>query len=144
VVQDNFVSTLSKAKPMAEFKERYTVDSDAELLGAGITGAVQKVTRKHASGQASFAVKSVNLAKYNSNQRRELMNEIAHLRELDHPNVVRLLHTYVGGSSRGWGGGNVYLVLSMCAGGPLSERLPRGEHRIRDVLRQICSAVRYW
>ena len=62
-------------------------------LGAGITGAVHVVEHKERKGQ-KYALKSVNLKKLDPAQLKELRNEVALLKKLDHPHIVRLYECY--------------------------------------------------
>jgi len=90
---------------------------------------------------AERAVKSINLAKM-KNPRR-FQSEIDVAKSLDHPNVVRLFETFQDG------GKHVFLVLELCTGGELFDRLveeaPKGfdEHRVAVYIRQMFAAVAY-
>jgi len=87
-------------------------DVEKTILGEGSYGSVQKCTFKD-TGQWR-AVKGINKALVkNTDQFRE---EVAIMRLLDHPNIVRLYETFEDTRT-------VYLVLELCTGGELFDRI---------------------
>jgi len=81
--------------------------SRGNLLGAGMTGSVHVVT--HRKTKQRFAIKSINKHKLDPAQLEELRNEVDILRQLDHPNIVRLYEVYEQGTK-------MYLVMQLLEG----------------------------
>ena len=109
-------------------------------LGAGITGAVHVVEHKERKGQ-KFALKSVNLKKLDPAQLKELRNEVALLKKLDHPHIVRLYECYETDKS-------MDLILELMEGGDLHDayhKKPKEftEVKVCELIRQLVSAVAY-
>jgi len=83
----------------------------------------------------TFAMKTVNSALMSKEEIVEFENEIAILREIDHPNVVQLFECYTHKRK-------MWLVMEMLGGGDLTSR-DLDECRIVDVMEQILSALCY-
>lgn len=66
----------------------------------------------------------------------DLKKEAQILGQLDHPNIVRLFEVLKVGNSRS-------LVLELCSGGPLLDRVPFKEDQASRIMRQLLSAVAY-
>ena len=68
-----------------------------------------------------YALKTIILSRVtDATFRKELLNEIAILRSIDHPNIVRAIETYDYQN-------RLYLVLELCSGGDLYARDPYDE-----------------
>ena len=109
-------------------------------LGAGITGAVYVVERKDKPGQR-YALKSVNLKKLDPAQLKELRNEVALLKKLDHPHIVRLYECYETDVS-------MDLILELMEGGDLHDAYYKTpdkftEAKVCELICQLVSAVAY-
>jgi len=111
-------------------------------LGWGTFGEV--VVARHRRTGTKRAIKSISKARMGNkvmNAREYVKREAEFLRQLDHPNVVRLYEVFEDNS-------NLYLVMELCEGGNLSDRL-RADMRFLDevegagVLVQVLSAVRH-
>ncbi len=107
-----------------------------KLLGAGMTGAVHVAT--HNTTGKTYAVKSINIHKLDPAQLGELRNEVALLRRLDHPAIVRLYEVYE--TKR-----RIFLVMQYLTGDDLSKGAKRlgTETKVRAVIRNICRAIAY-
>eukprot|EP01042_Synura_sphagnicola_P000461 gene461-488_t len=111
-------------------------------LGKGSYGSVYLATHRRTGDDR--AVKVMNVDRVTSYYLRKLHTEIAILRRLDHPNIVRLHDVFFGRRS-------VYLVTQLCRGGELFELLTSGksqgfvfrEDRAAKLLRDMLSAVTY-
>ena len=66
----------------------------------------------------------------------ELRNEVAILRTLDHPNIVRVYEIFE--SKRA-----IYLVMEYCSGGDLYARIPYTEDQVAKIMTKLLSAVVY-
>ncbi|EEA06439.1 calcium-dependent protein kinase, putative [Cryptosporidium muris RN66] len=84
------------------------------------------------------AIKSIPLAKVKAMDR--FMKEINIMKNLDHPNIVKLYETYQDHK-------NIYLVLEFCSGGELFDRIIQqgnfDEAYAAYLMRQILSAIFY-
>lgn len=88
---------------------------------------------------AHLALKSIHLARVRHQAEEfldELRNEVAILRSLDHPFVVRALETFEHRRQ-------LYVVMELCTGGDLYARDPYGEEEAARISRMILSAVAY-
>jgi calcium-dependent protein kinase len=111
------------------------------ILGSGVSGTVRLVT--HIVTGVEYAVKTMDLGLISSevavNQLRE---EIYIMCQLDHPNIVRLEEVYEGLSE-------IYLVMELCVGGDLFDRLDEEsdfhytEAKCARLVKQMLSSVRY-
>jgi serine/threonine protein kinase len=66
----------------------------------------------------------------------ELRNEIAILKDLDHPNIVRAIETFE------WKGA-ISIVMEVCSGGDLYSRDPYSEEEANRIIRSVLSAISY-
>ena len=66
----------------------------------------------------------------------DLKKEAQILGQLDHPNIIRLFEVLKVGNNRS-------LVLELCSGGHLLDRLPFKEDQASHIMRQLMSAVSY-
>lgn len=114
--------------------EIYEID-DEEALGEGSFGKVSKATHK-ALG-CDRAIKAVAKKKV---ERSELESEIAIMKLMDHPNVVKLYEVfedYV----------HIYLVMEICSGGELLERIVEedcfSERQAAGVMQQVMGGLHY-
>lgn len=90
------------------------------------------------------AVKVMNVDRITSYYLRKLHTEIAILKSLDHPNIIKLQDVFFGKRS-------VYIVTDLCRGGELFELLNSGknqgfvfrEDRAARLMRDMFSAVHY-
>ena len=83
-------------------------------LGRGMTGSVFLIRQKETGDE--YALKCMETSRVDPELLADLHNEMALLKMLDHPNVVRLLEVYETKT-------NVFLVLELCSGGELFDRL---------------------
>mmetsp|Transcript_27249 Transcript_27249/g.40234 ORF Transcript_27249/g.40234 Transcript_27249/m.40234 type:complete len:817 (+) Transcript_27249:209-2659(+) len=111
------------------------------ILGSGVSGIVRLVTHK-ATG-VKYAVKILDLGLIKSAEGlSQLRQEIYIMCQLDHPNIVRLEEVYESISE-------IYLVLELCHGGDLFDRLDEQsdyhytEARCASLVKQMLSSVRY-
>jgi hypothetical protein len=111
------------------------------VLGSGVSGIVRLVTHK-ATG-VKYAVKCLDLGLIKSAEGlAQLREEIYIMCQLDHPNIVRLEEVYESMSE-------IYLVLELCHGGDLFDRLDEQsdfhytEAQCARLVKQMMSSVRY-
>jgi len=114
----------------------YNLDNGL-ALGSGLTGTVIKVKQRQTG--ASFALKTLALKDQDS-KNEDLKTELKIMAQLDHPNVVRLVETFYEKDC-------VHLVMELCAGGELFDRLLEArrfkEDTARSLIRKIVGVVRF-
>eukprot|EP00598_Pedospumella_elongata_P002477 CAMPEP_0184981204 /NCGR_PEP_ID=MMETSP1098-20130426/11028_1 /TAXON_ID=89044 /ORGANISM="Spumella elongata, Strain CCAP 955/1" /LENGTH=628 /DNA_ID=CAMNT_0027504749 /DNA_START=246 /DNA_END=2132 /DNA_ORIENTATION=- len=111
-------------------------------LGKGSYGSVYLATHRITGDER--AVKVMNVDRITSYYLRKLHTEIAILKSLDHPNIIKLQDVFFGKRS-------VYIVTDLCRGGELFELLNSGknqgfvfrEDRASKLMRDMLSAVNY-
>jgi len=118
-----------------DVKSAYSWNEDKDELGRGGCGIVFSA-RARDNPAKQVAVKRVLT---NSVKELELLQEeIKVLRKLDHPNVLRLYESFEDGKT-------VYLVMELCKGGDLFERVSEREYCTEqyssEVATQICGAL---
>jgi len=89
--------------------------ASGEKMGSGGTATVYKVVHK-VSGQ-EFACKVVKLGRVKDVAKREmLMREIAIIKMLDHPNIVKIVEVFQKMNV-------IYIIMELCTGGELFDKL---------------------
>ncbi|CAM9325608.1 unnamed protein product, partial [Ectocarpus fasciculatus] len=86
----------------------------SKRLGKGSYGSVYLC--KHKKTGENFAVKIINVTRINSHSLRKLHLEIAIMKALDHPNIIKLRGVFFGRRT-------VSLVMDLCQGGELFDQL---------------------
>jgi len=92
-------------------------DIDKKKLGEGSYGAVSKCTNK--STGVVRAVKSISKTQMKNLER--FKQEIAIMKICDHPNIVKLFESFEDHR-------NIYLVIELCSGGELFDRIIEAGH----------------
>lgn len=115
------------------------ITSDYDIkkeLGSGAYGIVYEGVHKQTGEKR--AIKAMN--KDQIEDKEALENELAILKQLDHPNIVKLYEIYEHGN-------NIYLVTEQCDGGELFYHITKTKHLTEEqaakIMRQIFSAVAY-
>eukprot|EP01029_Cantina_marsupialis_P007704 TRINITY_DN1872_c1_g1_i3.p1 TRINITY_DN1872_c1_g1~~TRINITY_DN1872_c1_g1_i3.p1 ORF type:complete len:510 (+),score=122.78 TRINITY_DN1872_c1_g1_i3:55-1584(+) len=107
-------------------------------MGIGMTGVVRKVTSF--SSNKDYAMKCIEKRKVTKEELPQLRNEVEVLKELDHPNIIRLHASYEDPAT-------IYIVTELCTGGDLFSHLENikfySEHEAAKILQSILSAVQY-
>jgi len=101
-------------------------DIDKKKLGEGSYGAVSKCHNK-ATG-VTRAVKSISKAQMKNLDR--FKQEIAIMKIMDHPNIIKLFESFEDHR-------NIYLVLELCVGGELFDRIIDAGH-FTEVQAALC------
>ncbi|GAD93407.1 calcium/calmodulin-dependent protein kinase, putative [Paecilomyces variotii No. 5] len=105
-------------------------------------GAFSNVYRAKDSTEqyGEVAIKVVRKFEMNSNQRANILKEVQIMRQLDHPNIVKLIDF---SESRQY----YYIVLELCPGGELFHQIVRltyfSEDLSRHVIVQVAKAIEY-
>jgi calcium/calmodulin-dependent protein kinase I len=117
------------------FEETYTL---GEKLGAGTFSTVHEAT--HAVSGNKVAVKVVQKAALTAQDAAALEQEIAILREMEHPNILKLHEHFQDDGAH-------YLVTELLAGGELFDRVVEkefySEREARGLVRLLLDAVQY-
>ena len=125
----NFI--LSNNGPLNQF---YTVE--AAKIGQGSYGSVTKGTNK--STGVVRAIKTISKTQVKNIER--FRQEISIMKQLDHPNIIKLFETFEDHR-------NIYLVMELCTGGELFDRIIElghlTEHQAAIIMQQILRAVYY-
>lgn len=130
-------SALRRRQP---FTDIYAFDSEA--LGRGSYGEVLGAThRRSGARRAVKVVGKAALSKYVNDAGAFVRREVDILRRLDHPNIVRMYEAYEDKK-------NIYIVLELCDGGDLLERVTAGKDRMPErvaaaLLTQMMSALQH-
>ena len=105
-------------------------------LGEGSYGEVFKV--KHKNLGFVRAMKKIIRKTRSSENEKEVLNEIGLLKQIDHPNVVKIFEFYVTKQA-------YFLITEICSGGELFDRItengPLEESQAAYVMYQLFSAV---
>ena len=133
---ENFVHEHFEGKRFSEF---YDID-DKKRLGKGSYGSVYLCHHKRTKD--AFACKVISMNRISSHYLRKLHVEIAIMKEVDHPNIVKLREVFFGSRT-------VYLVMDLCQGGELFEELTNSHKRGFDephaakIMQDMISSVSY-
>jgi len=112
-----------------------------KVLGSGISGTVRAV--RHKITKVEYAMKTLSKERIISeNKMQELKNEIELMKEVDHPNIIRLMEVFETDH-------HIFLIIELCTGGELLQRLQSQPHyhyseiTAMQLVRKIVSAVKY-
>lgn len=107
-------------------------------LGVGAYAVVYQCTNKRTGEKA--AVKVVDRARLTETREAALKQEVALMKKLDHPHVVKLIEFYEEEK-------NFFVVIELCEGGELFERIVEKtiytEKEARELCRILFSALAY-
>ncbi|KAG7341527.1 protein tyrosine kinase [Nitzschia inconspicua] len=111
--------------------DKYSTDQD---LGAGKATQIKRGQLKRFTKSTQNTGVAIKLCDGTVQSGSNLKTEAMILSQCDHPNIVRLFEvTKVNGQ--------MSLVLELCDGGCVLDRLPYKESQASNIVRQICSAV---
>ena len=121
---------------VSAFTQNYIIDS--KVLGQGAFGSVKRAKNK-TTGEMR-AVKMIDKLQLDEQERVRLKYEIDILKNLTHPNIVRLYEVYENRST-------IYLVTELCDGCELFDEIARREHfsetEAAHVTKQVLQAIAY-
>jgi len=111
-------------------------DMDKKKLGEGSYGSVCKAKNKNTGLRR--AVKTISKAQMKNVER--FKQEIAIMKMMDHPNIIKLYESFQDHR-------NIYLVMELCAGGELFDRIIDAGHftevQAAILMQQIVRAIYY-
>ncbi|KAA8647346.1 serine/threonine-protein kinase [Aspergillus tanneri] len=110
-----------------------------EKMGDGAFSNVYRA--RDTTGQFDeVAIKVVRKFEMNSNQRANILKEVQIMRQIDHPNIVKLIHFSESPQY-------YYIVLELCPGGELFHQIVRltyfSEELSRHVIVQVAKAIEH-
>lgn len=118
-----------------DLKEDYKIES---VIGQGNYSKVRR-GRNKATGE-KVAIKIISKSKLSPEDLADLKNEIDILKQVDHPNIVKLIDVYEDAK-------NFSLVMELMRGGELfdvlMEREQFSEKEARDIIAPIIDAINY-
>lgn len=103
------------------------------VIGEGNFSVVKECQRK--SDGKRFAVKCINKSALNPKDRANLVQEINILKDLDHPNIIRLYDVYEDDHDM------CYLVMEYAAGGELFDRIIAKEYYTEAEAKKVVKVV---
>lgn len=84
-----------------------------------------------------YAMKSIHLSRVTDNRfLQELKNEVAILRSLDHPHIVKAIETFEHRNQ-------LFIIMELCYGGDLYSRDPYTEEHAARIVSSVLSAIAY-
>mmetsp|Transcript_22351 Transcript_22351/g.76554 ORF Transcript_22351/g.76554 Transcript_22351/m.76554 type:complete len:601 (-) Transcript_22351:306-2108(-) len=119
----------------AEISKRYEID--AQEIGSGGYGKVFFAKDREMKNRW-VAIKKVII--FDEEKKKTFKKEVLIMKELDHPNICKLLETYEQGRF-------MFFVMEFCAGGEVFDRIMEhgmiAEKTTADIVRQSGSALKY-
>ncbi|OMJ74003.1 hypothetical protein SteCoe_23900 [Stentor coeruleus] len=107
------------------------------IIGTGTYGEVRLVTHKETNQQRAMKVFRKNTSKI---QKEKIRNEIGILKNLDHPNIIRMFEYFEDTHK-------IYLIMEKCEGGELYEYILKqnsfSEFEAANIIKQLLSALAY-
>lgn len=123
-----------------DFKITKIYDIDPVPMGTGAFGEVRKA-KHHTSGEWR-AIKVITKDLQSPEEKERLLNEVAIMRKLDHPNIIKVMEYFQDEKY-------FYIVTELCTGGELFDRIIEADrHRFSEIkaatiMLQVLSAVSF-
>jgi len=115
-------------------------DMEKKKLGEGSYGSVCKAKKKGEAGKETKAYAVKSIAKAQMKNLIRFKQEIAIMKMMDHPNIIKLYETFEDHR-------NIYLVMELSTGGELFDRIIEQGHfselKAAILMKQIVSAIYY-
>ena len=102
-----------------QLKQNYNLDRNTKVLGQGAFGKVFLLNHK-INTEFKVAIKVLNILKL-QDQLQAILDEVAILNKLDHPNIVKYYETYTDVKY-------IYLVMEYIGGGELFDMIATQEN----------------
>lgn len=119
----------------SNLEEDYTI---CGMIGKGSYGMVYKCIHKITGEER--AIKQLSKSRIKEHKFKRFLNEISALKQLDHPNIIKLFEIYEEDKY-------VYLVQELCTGGELYDQIQASnylsEKKCADLFKQIVQALLY-
>ncbi len=122
-------------KTTVEISKNYKIN---KVLGEGAYSVVYLA--RHRISKILRCVKKIKKSNFTKDQNESIMNEIKVLKQIDHPNILKIFEYYEKKN-------NLYLVTEHLDGGELFDRIEKyskfSEKKAAYIFRQILCAVSY-
>ena len=119
----------------------YILDNREDwILGSGATSTVRKIQNKIT--KEFYALKALQINRMQPAKVKELLMEVAMMKTLDHPNIIRIIETYRTHNT-------LYIVMELCTGGELFDKLYEqpnarfSENDCRVLVNKMVAALNY-
>jgi len=134
-IRRSFDAKAFMPRRTSEITRRYDIAENE--IGSGGYGKVFVAEDREVRGR-QVAIKKVVV--FDEDKKAAFLKEVSIMKELDHPNICKLLETYEQGRF-------MFFVMEYCEGKEVFDRImDRGmiaEHTTADIVRQVTSALRY-
>ncbi|GFH58735.1 ribosomal protein S6 kinase alpha-1/2/3/6 [Chaetoceros tenuissimus] len=129
--------TLTKGKVGQKFDNIYQLD---QKLRQGRISGIWKGARREAENGMELAIKVISVDKCNLQEESRIMNEVAILQSLNHPNILRL-HDFFEESP------NFFIVMELMEGGDVFDKIVEKtqytEKDAKELVRSLLKGVEY-
>ena len=120
----------------------FDIYEKVKFLGEGAFGSVFKVKRKNTGREIIRAMKEISKDSicYNEENEEEIRNEIEVLKNLDHPNIMKIFEFFEDDK-------NIYLINEFCGGGDIAGLMDKygvfPEFLLKYVMFQVFLAISF-
>mmetsp|Transcript_23813 Transcript_23813/g.30369 ORF Transcript_23813/g.30369 Transcript_23813/m.30369 type:complete len:202 (+) Transcript_23813:997-1602(+) len=129
--------TLTKGKVGQKFDDIYQLD---QKLRQGRISGIWKGARREGENDMELAIKVISVDKCNLQEESRIMNEVAILQSLNHPNILRL-HDFFEESP------NFFIVMELMEGGDVFDKIVEKtqytERDAQELVRSLLKGVEY-
>jgi serine/threonine protein kinase len=121
-----------------DFRDDYTV---VKRVGVGSISNIYIVRPKNTEKSTSkekviwHALKAIDKAFLDEHYMDEMKNEIALMRNITHPNILKIYEVYEQK--------NISIVMELCTGGDLNQRVPYSEMQAKSIVTKLVEAANY-
>lgn len=124
---------VSKQK---NFREDYNV---VKRVGEGSISNIYKIQSKSGAEKGKiYALKEIDTSLVKPEFMAEMKNEIALMRSITHPNILKIYEVYDDKKT-----GHMGIVMELCSGGDLNKRSPYTEKEAKTMVAKLLEAVNY-
>ena len=145
---------ISMVDRIEDTRDIYDYYDKVKIIGEGSTCKVYAIQKKKNSRhtapensskgvgvmegteQQLFALKEISKDLLDDLFLKEMKNEIAILRRMDHPNIIKIYDMFESKRS-------VYMIMDYCSGGDLFSRIPYSEAEAARIMTKLLSAIAY-
>lgn len=122
-----------------DFRQDYEIVS---TIGKGSISNIYKIRAKNTCQDVRkdqlYAFKEIDASLVNPVYLNEMRNEIDLMRNMTHPNILKIFQVYNDKKS-----GHIGIVIELCSGGNLNKRAPYTEEQARVIVAKLLEAVNY-
>jgi calcium-dependent protein kinase len=138
------VTSPSKRRILHLWKRKNSTKPDAQLEGEHQFTVVENGDADDDKSRYVYALKTIRLDRSDESFEtflEEMKNEVAILRSMDHPNIVKAHEVFITKTSEK--DRQICIVLELCSGGDLYDRLPYTEREAARIVEKLLNAVVY-